>query len=85
MDPRRDEPMKCSAFVELVTEYFEKTLSTSELQRFERHRAESCDCHKYLEQVRLTVQVTARLAEDSLPPASQSRLLETFRKLTRDP
>lgn len=85
MDPRRDETMKCSTFVELVTEYFEETLLASDAERFERHRSKCCDCQGYLEQVRLTVQVTARLAEDSHPHAGLSRLLATFRALTRDP
>lgn len=85
MDLGPDQPMKCDAFVELVTEYLEATLSRPALERFVGHRELCRGCDAYVDQMRLTLQVAARLAEDSPPPSSLDRVLEVFRERTRSP
>ena len=69
----------CQELVELVTEYLEGTLDADMRVRFEQHLA-ACDaCREYLDQMRLTIRVTGRLSEDSLPPAATEALLDAFR------
>ena len=79
-----DGDMACQDFVELVTEYFEDTLSISDRARFEAHLAICPPCTEYLEQMRTTLRLLGRLTEDSVPPAAREQLLALFRDWTRE-
>jgi anti-sigma factor RsiW len=73
------KPMPCQELVELVTAYFDGSLSRRDRRRFERH-IDGCDhCTAYLEQMRLVIDATGRLTEDDLQPEPRDELLEAFR------
>jgi anti-sigma factor RsiW len=71
--------LSCQELVELVTDYFEGALSRRDRKRFERH-IRGCDaCTAYLEQIRLTIEVSGKLTGESLEPQVRDELLEAFR------
>ena len=53
--------MICQEFVELVTDYFDGTLSWRQRRRFEKHLAHCEHCARYLEQMRVTIRTLRRL------------------------
>ncbi|HEY3079016.1 MAG TPA: zf-HC2 domain-containing protein [Chloroflexota bacterium] len=75
--------LTCAELVALVTEYLEGALPVRERARFEAHLALCRDCRDHLEQMRRTIRLLGRLTEESIPPSSRERLLETFRSWRR--
>jgi anti-sigma factor RsiW len=73
------ESLSCQEVVELVTEYLEGALSPADLQRFEAHIANCDACTAYLEQLKLTIELTGELTIDDLAPEAEVALLEAFR------
>lgn len=73
------DDMSCQRLVELVTEYFEGTLSPTERERFEEHLTTCPPCRIYVEQMRHTVRVLGRLPEESIGSEARDRLLRAFR------
>jgi hypothetical protein len=71
--------MTCQELVELVTEYFERTLPTYEVSRFEAHLETCRGCRTYLEQMRQTIEALGRLTEDEVPQEAREALLHVFR------
>ena len=71
--------MKCREVVELMTDYIEGTLSPADRVRFEAHIADCDGCRAYLEQLRSTKNVAARLADEEIPEPLQAQLLHAFR------
>jgi anti-sigma factor RsiW len=71
--------LSCAQIVELVTAYLEGALEADERERFEEHLVFCDGCDRYLEQMRLTIEVTGRIEPGELPPALEERLLEAFR------
>jgi anti-sigma factor RsiW len=65
--------------VELVTDYFDGTLSRRDRRRFEAHIAACDGCAAYLKQMRLTVDALGRVPEESLPPSARAELVSAFR------
>ena len=79
----RGRSLSCVELVELVTDYFDGSLSWSERRRFERHLG-ACDaCSEYLEQMRLVVEATGRLDEESISAPAREALLAGFRDWRR--
>ena len=74
-----ERDMSCSEIVELVTEYVEGGLSTTDRDRFEEHIAFCTPCLTYLEQMRQTVVGIGEVSPDDLSPELQARLVEAFR------
>ncbi len=74
-----DTPMTCRELVELVTDYVEGGLGTSDRKRFETHIGECDPCAAYLEQIRLLVDASGRLSEEQLDPEARDELLIAFR------
>jgi anti-sigma factor RsiW len=71
--------MACQELVELVTGYFDGTLSRADRRRFRAH-IRGCDhCTAYVEQMRLVIEGTGRLTEDDIDPAAREELLDAFR------
>jgi anti-sigma factor RsiW len=71
--------MACQELVELVTAYFDGSLSWRDRRRFRAHIS-GCDyCTAYLEQMRLVIEATGRLTEEDIEPAAREELLEAFR------
>jgi anti-sigma factor RsiW len=73
------EALSCQELTELITAYLEGTLAAADRQRFEAHLAMCQGCTNYLEQMRTTIALVGRLAEDTISPAAKDALLETFR------
>jgi anti-sigma factor RsiW len=75
--------MSCAELVQLVTDYFDGALPRGDRRRFEGHIA-GCDaCTTYLDQMRLTIETTGRLSEESLEPRVREELLHAFRDWKR--
>jgi anti-sigma factor RsiW len=71
--------LSCVQIVELVTAYLEGALEADDRERFEEHLVFCDGCDRYLEQMRLTIEVTGRIEPGELPPALEERLLDAFR------
>ena len=68
------DEVTCQQFVELVTDYFEGTLTTSTLSRVEEHLV-MCDwCLTYLEQMQATIASLGALGEAHSPEPSEALL-----------
>jgi anti-sigma factor RsiW len=71
--------MACQELVELVTAYFDGSLSRRDRRRFDAHIRGCEHCTAYLEQMRLLIAATGRLTEEDLEPAARDELLAAFR------
>jgi len=71
--------MPCQELVELVTGYFDGSLSRSDRRRFRAHIRGCEHCTAYVEQMRVTIEATGRLTEDDIEPEAREDLLEAFR------
>ena len=71
--------MACQELVELVTAYFDGSLSRSDRRRFRAHLRGCPHCTGYVEQMRLIIEATGRLTEEDIPPQAREELLEAFR------
>ena len=71
--------MPCQELVELVTAYFDGSLSRVDRRRFRAHISGCDHCTAYVEQMRLVIEATGRLTEDDIDPAARDDLLEAFR------
>jgi anti-sigma factor RsiW len=70
--------MTCRQLVELVTEYFDGTLSWRDRRRFERHIRACQWCARYVEQMRVTVRTVGHLDVESISPSARAELLTAF-------
>jgi anti-sigma factor RsiW len=75
----------CQEMVELITDYLEDALSRSERKRFEAHIAGCEHCHEYLEQMRVTIRLTGRLAVADMTPEMRSEFSELYRSWRGEP
>ena len=73
------EQLSCQELVELVTDYLDGALSPGDRVRFDEHIAGCVHCRAYLEQIRVTIQLTGALLPEQLDPAAETALLEAFR------
>ena len=78
---RRQDPLVCREFVELVTDYLEGALPDHERSRFEAHLAECDGCTAYLEDMRRLVGSLHDLPEPPPDPVTREALLRAFRDL----
>jgi anti-sigma factor RsiW len=69
----------CQELVELVTAYFDGSLSRRDRRRFEAHIAACDHCTAYLEQMRLMIEATGRLTEGDIDSGAREDLLAAFR------
>ena len=81
----QDEVMSCQAFVELVTEYLEGAMSSSQKVRFEQHMYFCEGCVTYVEQIRTTSRIVRGTGEAhdtkrSPGAATMEQLAGVFRK-----
>ncbi len=70
--------LTCQELVELVTEYFEGTLSSIDVARFEEHLGDCEGCTTYLEQMKQTIWAIGRLSEQDVPSQARTQLLHIF-------
>jgi anti-sigma factor RsiW len=74
-----DTDLTCAEAVELMSDYVEGALGEAARARFEQHLALCPGCDNYLDQVRYTISIAGRLAEDDVPPGLRTELLHAFR------
>lgn len=77
--PGADE-MSCEELVDLVTDYFEGALIAPDRDRFEAHVSTCPGCQMYVEQMRITIQLTGQLEPASISPDARETLLDAFRR-----
>ena len=75
---RRD--IVCQEAVELVTDYLEGTLSRRRRRRFEAHLRACPNCAAYLEQIRMTIELTGAIEPEDLSPEAKADLTELYRR-----
>lgn len=78
------EPIRCVEMVEVITDWMEGALDDASRADVEEHLAICPDCVAYLDQLRTTTALTARLADDGpvaepAPEGLKARLLAAFR------
>ena len=81
-DDERDDGIVCIQFVELVTDYLEGAMTSTDRVRFESHLAACPHCTRYLAQIRATVELSGRLSAadvDALGRDARAELLAVFR------
>ncbi|HEY6637619.1 MAG TPA: zf-HC2 domain-containing protein [Solirubrobacterales bacterium] len=71
--------MACQELVELVTAYFDGSLSRRDRRRFRAHISGCDNCTAYVEQMRLMIEATGRLREEDIDPEAREELLVAFR------
>lgn len=69
----------CQELVELVTAYFDGSLSRRDRRRFRAHISGCDHCTAYVEQMRLMIEATGRLTEADIPTEARDDLLAAFR------
>lgn len=78
---RRD--LVCQQAVELVTDYLDGALSRRDRRRFEAHLAGCPNCSAYLEQIRLTIELTGSIQVDDLTAEARRDLTDLYRRWRR--
>ncbi|GAC1344033.1 MAG: hypothetical protein NVSMB27_04550 [Ktedonobacteraceae bacterium] len=78
------DELSCKEIVELVTNYLEQALLPETRVQFETHLADCPGCTNYVEQVRTTIGMLRRLAEEPVFPETKQELLEAFRNWRRE-
>ena len=73
------EDMDCQDVVEIVTEYFEGTLSRQDHLRLEQHLQECIGCAGYLAQMNTTRLLLGKVDVYELDSNARMRLIEVFR------
>jgi predicted anti-sigma-YlaC factor YlaD len=71
--------LTCSELVELITDYVDGALPPVDRARFDEHLLICEGCRIYLDQMRLTIRITGRLREESIPPQAREKLLAAFK------
>jgi anti-sigma factor RsiW len=71
--------LTCRELVELVTEYFEDSLSSQQRSRFEEHIMSCPPCRTYLEQMRKTIRLLGSIPEETVSPDAEETLITAFR------
>lgn len=70
--------LACRELVQLVTDYLEGVLPAADRDRFDRHIASCRGCRAYLQQMRVLVRTSGRIAIGSVPPEPPPELLRAF-------
>jgi anti-sigma factor RsiW len=76
----RKRDLVCQQAIELLTDYLEGSLSRRQRLRLERHLRACPNCSNYLEQIRLTVQLTGDIAPEELAPEAVDDLTQLYRR-----
>jgi predicted anti-sigma-YlaC factor YlaD len=76
--PTSDD-LTCQELVEAVTDYLEGALAPEDAARFVRHLAMCPPCHRYVEQIRLTIRMAGCLHTEQIAAAERDRLVALFR------
>ena len=71
----------CAQIVEMVTSYLEDTLEPEQRQLFEEHLEDCPPCHRYVEQIQVTLSQLGAVREPDLSPEAWDALRRAFRDL----
>jgi predicted anti-sigma-YlaC factor YlaD len=71
--------MRCTEFVEIVTDYLEGSLSFGTRVRFHVHLGMCRGCRVYLRQMKQTIHTLGHLPQEPVPPAVHEELIRRFR------
>ena len=74
------EHLTCKEFVEVLTDYLEDVLDPAERADVERHIVICRGCSNYIEQMRSTIDLLGRIAEEDPGEVHGDRLLALFRE-----
>ncbi len=80
----RRNDIVCRQAVELVTDYLEGSLSRRDRKRFEAHIRACPNCAAYLEQIRITIELTGSIEPDDLTPDMRADFTELYRRWRSD-
>ena len=72
--------LTCQEAVELVTDYLEGKLSWRQRRRFEKHLRECPNCSAYLQQIRITIELTGHIEPDQLDETTRHGLIDMYRR-----
>ena len=75
---RRD--IVCQQAVELVTDYLDGALSRRDRRRFESHLRACPNCSAYLEQIKITIELTGSIQPEDLTPQARTDIVELYRR-----
>jgi len=75
---RRD--IVCLQAVEMVTDYLEGSLPRRSRRRFEAHLRACPNCAAYMEQIKLTIELTGTIEPEDLTPEAKADLTELYRR-----
>ena len=78
-----DDEMTCREVLELLTEYLEGALPPAAQARVAAHLDDCEPCDRFLQQLTLTISLTATLREDDVPDDVRDSLLSAFRTWRR--
>lgn len=73
------EHLTCKEFVEVLTDYLEGVLDPAERADVERHIVICRGCSNYIEQMRSTIDLLGRIAEEDPGEVHSEALLALFR------
>jgi len=76
----RRKDIVCQQAVELVTDYLEGSLSGRERRRFEAHLRACPNCSAYLEQIRMTIELSGAIEPEDLTPEARQDLTDLYRR-----
>jgi anti-sigma factor RsiW len=71
--------MRCREVVELMTAYLDGALSAADHARFEEHISGCDGCRAYLAQLRTARMLMGRVADEPMPQALKTDLINAFR------
>jgi hypothetical protein len=80
-DPTREfeHGYTCKEIVEITADFVDGAMTPEQMTRFEMH-LNFCDgCFSFVDQIRKTAAIAARLPEDAIPPETKAKLLVAFR------
>ncbi|HEX3980306.1 MAG TPA: zf-HC2 domain-containing protein [Acidimicrobiales bacterium] len=73
----------CRQAVALVTAYLDDALPRRQRRRFEAHLRDCPNCHRYLEQIRITIETVGHIESETLDPVVKDELIDLFRRFNR--
>lgn len=76
--------LACQQAIELLTDYLEGTLSRRQRRRLQTHLDACPNCSAYLEQIRITIRLSATIEPKDLPPGAVDELTELYRRWRSD-
>ena len=73
-----ENEITCQEFVEMVTDYMEHVLLPEMRTQFERHADNCPGCDTYLNQIRQTIGMLHKIADEPVSADTRQKLLQAF-------